>query len=200
MRINIIEIKPGMAHVFGATLASANMRDARRRLTNSEPIDSILLFDFAGVLSVTPSYLKGTVLSLLPVQNSSAAKGDGVSGAITLYPAICNCSRDVATDVHEFLLGRGFPLLHLTKRRGNRLLAAKLCGSLDGILLKTLQDLSDKGSATAAQLAEDSDERITVNGWNNRLADLHRFGVVTRYRSGKFWVYAPFVERVTPWA
>lgn len=196
MQAQIIEIKPGVAHVFGATLASANMRDARRRLRNSEPIDSILLIDFTGVLSVTPSYLKGTVLSLLPLHTGSAGGGDGVS----LYPAFCNCSRDVATDIHEFLLGRGLPLLHVTKRRGNRMLAAKLCGSLEGILLKTLQDLSNKGSATAAQLAEDSGERITVNGWNNRLADLHRLGLVTRHRSGKFWVYAPLVERVTPWA
>jgi hypothetical protein len=203
MRFEIIEIKPGLPHVYGATLAQENMRAVKRQTVSSNGVDTMLLLNFTGVLSVTPSYLKATVLSLIPPVGTNAAQS-GENGKTSelpkLYPAICDCSADVAADIHEFLIGRATPILHITKRRRDSALAAKLFGYLDDVLLKTLLSLSNSGSATAAELARNSDENITVNGWNNRLADLHLLRLATRQRKGKFWIYSPVAERITTWA
>lgn len=203
MHFEIIEIKPGVQHVYGATLAQEHMRAAKQRRGGADAVDKMLLVDFTGVLSVTPSYIKGTVLEAIPAASGAAANSLAVGGAsaeVNLYPAICGCSRDVAADIHEFLIGRGVPVLHVTKRRGDHVLAAKLFGYLDDVLLRTLLGLANRGSATAAELAENSDDKISINGWNNRLADLHQLRLATRHRKGKFWIYSPVAERITTWA
>jgi len=203
MHFQIIEIKPGVPHVYGATLAQEHMRAVKQRRRGADASDTMLLVDFTGVLSVTPSYIKGTVLEAMPGASGAAANSDADADAsvrANLYPAICGCSRDVAADIHEFLIGRDVAVLHVTKRREDHILAAKLFGSLDEVLLRTLLRLANRGSATAAELAENSDDKISVNGWNNRLADLYLLRLATRHRKGKFWIYSPVAERITTWA
>ena len=103
-------------------------------------------------------------------------------------------------DVDDFFRHRGLPLLLVTKRTTSRIKAARLLGTLDGFLQTTLQLLIAKGEATAMQLAEQSSEKITVNGWSNRLADLYLLRLVIRKRSGKFWIYSPLTESLSSWA
>ena len=199
MRFKIIEVKPGMPHLYGATLAQGHLRAVKREREKGDSVDTMLLLNFAGVLSVTPSYLKETILSAIPSRSGTLNSAEGSEGP-KLYPAICGCSLDVVADIHEYLSAHDLPILHITKRRGDRVLAAKLFGGLDELLLKTLLGLVTKGSATAAGLAQDSDDKISVNGWNNRLADLHLLRLATRHRKGKFWIYSPVAERITTWA
>jgi hypothetical protein len=204
MQFKINEIRPGIKHVSGATLAEEHMHQVRQSCTDEDDRDRMLLLNFADVLSVTPSYLKATVLSVIPLirpdAGNAATNDENLGERSIVYPAVTCCNTDVATDINEYFSGRRMPILHITKRRGDRILAAKLFGYLDDVLLKTLLALADKGSATAGDLAQTSNENISINGWNNRLADLYVRRLATRQRKGKFQVYSPVAERITTWA
>ncbi len=205
MTLRIVVLKPEIAHAYGATLGEEHIASANSRIRIAIQEDTLLLLDLSDVLSITPSYLKATLLWALECgrteaqQKSSLKKTRLGSEPLKLFPAVSGCSLDVASDIHEFFAGRGLPILHITKRRADRLLAAQVFGSLDPLLFRTLDALVEKRTATAAELAEQSAESISVNGWNNRLADLHLLRLVTRRREGKFWIYAPVAERITLW-
>jgi hypothetical protein len=202
VQFEIVEIKPSLPHLYGATLAEEHVARCRRHWPKTEN-DILLVLDFSCVLSVTPSYLKSTLLWALP---SGPAEGrqltpkGHVVDPFKLYPVVSNCTVDVAMDVNEFFAGNNLPIIHVTKRRADRVLAAKLLGKLDEVLLRTLSAVVEKRAATAADLAQESEETISVNGWNNRLADLHMLRLLMRKRNGKFWVYSPVAERITSWA
>src|SRR5436190_15000856 len=137
MRFKIIEVKPDMPHLYGATLAQGHLRAVKLEQDKDDAVDTMLLLNFAGVLSVTPSYLKATILSAIPSGSGTLNSAEGSEGP-KLYPAICGCSPGVAADIHEYFSAHALPILHITKRRGERVLAAKLFGGLDELLLKTL--------------------------------------------------------------
>ena len=201
MLFNIIEVRPGVQHAYGATLGQKHMRDLARRIGDAD-LDTMVLLDFHGVLSVTPSYLKATILQAVPSDGSNGGESNqarNVTSERDLFPAITGCSPGVASDIHEYFSGLGLPILHITKRREDRILAAKFLGCLDELLFKTLSALTDRGAGTAGELAENSDDTITINGWNNRLANLHLLRLATRHRKGKFWIYSPVAERITRW-
>lgn len=206
MSLQVVVLKPDVPHAYGATLGQELIATAEPRIRAASEEDTLLLLDLSEVLSVTPSYLKATLLSAAGPYRSEAQPPSPIANtavnpkAVNLYAAVTGCSRDVAVDVHEFFQGRGLPILHITKRRAEHLLAAQVLGTLDPLLLKTLAALVEQRSATAAQLAERSDESISINGWNNRLADLHSLRLVARRREGKFWMYSPIVEKITLWA
>src|SRR6266480_3218256 len=115
MRFKIIEVKPDMPHLYGATLAQRHLREVKREQDKGEAVDTMLLLNFAGVLSVTPSYIKATILSAIPSGSAMLNPADGSEGP-KLYPAICGCSPSVAADIHEYLSAHNLPILHITKR------------------------------------------------------------------------------------
>jgi len=206
MPTGLIVLKPDVQHAYGATLAQKHTARVKPQLRVASREDTLLLLDLSDILTITPSYLKATALWALQCgqaevhqQQAAQAPDSGIT-PLKLFPAVSGCSRDVAGDVHEFFAGRGLPILHITKRRADRMLSAQLLGSLDPLLFRTLGALTEGRTVTAAQLAEQSDEKISVNGWNNRLVDLHLLRLVLRRRQGKFWIYSPIAERITSWA
>jgi hypothetical protein len=112
---------------------------------------------------------------------------------------VSNCTGQVKEEVDEFFRGRGFPILNLGGKVADDSGSNSLLGTLDPVLERTLWLLNSTGEGTAADLAARSSDKITVNGWNNRLADLHQLRLAIRRREGKFWVYLPVEKGVAVW-
>ena len=207
MPLHIALIRPSAAHLYGATLAQEHLSLATEDWSASTREDTVLMLDLDPVMSITPSYLKATMLWALQCgqaevqqRQPTASSTPGSVRPLKLFPVVTGCSSDVAADVHEFFLGRGLPILHVTTSVVDRLISGQILGALDPLLVRTFETLVRVGKGTAADLASASGENISLNGWNNRLADLYLLRLVTRRRMGKFWVYAPLVERISPWA
>jgi hypothetical protein len=114
---------------------------------------------------------------------------------LRLFPMVSNCVGEVKDEVDEFFRGRNCPLLYL-EESGN----ATALGILDAALHRTRSLLNSAGEATAADLAARGQEKISINGWNNRLSDLYLLRLATRRREGKFWIYSPAEKEVAVWA
>ena len=207
MTCKILELVPKVDHLHGATLGQNHLSPLLPEFIHSGEEPTIFLLNLSNAVSVTASYLRST-LHWAFVCGQADVQGKHATGGIEpwairpmpLFPVVEGCSADVTIDVDDFFHSRGLPLLLITKRTRSHLKTARMLGSLDGFLQATLQKLITLREATAMQLAEQSSESITVNGWSNRLADLYLLRLVTRKRSGKFWLYSPVAESITLWA
>jgi hypothetical protein len=202
----VLELIPGRPHLHGATLAQEHLSRLLPALSNPSGESAVFMLNLSGVTSVTGSYLRATVHWAFLCGQADAqgiAKLSHVDPwairPLPLFPAVFGGSTEVIDDVHDFFRTRSLPLLHIIKRTKSALKVGQLLGSLDTFLTSTLFSLAKLGEATAAELAENSKESITVNAWSNRLADLYLFRLVTRSRSGKFWRYSPIAEEIRLW-
>jgi hypothetical protein len=164
-----------------------------------------LILDFTGVTDVNASFLKATVYWALQCGQLHVRTASPNSSApwaprpLKLFPAVTGCSDEVADEIGELFKGRSLPLMHLEKTKSGKRLHAHTLGVLDPLLDRTLSSLSDLGECTAADLAAKSNESISINGWSNRLADLHLLRLATRMRKGKFFVYKSAADAISPW-
>lgn len=201
MTLRPIIIRPREAFATGATLGQDLMQEARKNILHAEHEDCALVLDAEKITAISASFLKATVFwAFLCGQAEARREKESRTDAwavrpLKLFPMIVNCKGDVRDDVDEFFRGRSSPVLHVQK-------AGKIIvlGFLDSPLDRTLGLLRTAGEATAADLASKSQESISVNGWNNRLADLYLSRLVNRRREGKFWLYAPVERAVKTWA
>lgn len=207
MGLPVLQIKPGRQHLFGASSAQADMEAVLRQLQEGSGGGVVLALDLSKAESVTGSYLRGTVLWGLLCGQADAKQTPATGLAdpwalrpLPIFPVLAGCSMQIAEEVHDFFAQRNLPVLLVTEGSPAEIEKAAILGKLDGFLLSTLQALCQLRQGTAAQLAEKSDERITVNGWSNRLADLFSLRLVTRQRSGKYWIYSPLAKKYTLWA
>lgn len=207
MGLSSFQVKPSRQHLFGASSAQADMEPVLRQLLESSGGDIVLAVDLTNVESVTASYLRGTALWGLLCGQAYAKQTPATGLAdpwalrpLPIFPVLTGCSPEIAEEVHDFFAQRNLPILMITEGSPAEIEKAAILGKLDGFLLSTLQALCEIREGTAAQLAEKSDERITVNGWSNRLADLFSLRLVTRQRSGKYWIYSPLAKKYTLWA
>lgn len=205
MKFPFVALTPGRANALGATLGQECMRKNQVDWEKSVSSDVVLLLDLEGVKAVNASFLKATLLWALQcgeaaVQERKASSSDEWAvRPLRLYPAITGCVGEVLSDVHEFFQGRRLPLLHIDEMAGGEIVAGRILGTLEPVIAATLPALASAEEATAADLAAKSEETISVNGWSNRLAELHRLRLATRRREGKFWVYTSTAARVTIW-
>lgn len=207
MQSKILRLNPAREHLHGATLAQEHLEKLLPLLSKPSVEPIVFLLDLSNAVSVTASYLRATLhWALLCGQADVQQKTfDGTLSdfsvrPLPLFPVVTGCSNEVIADVDDFFRGRSLPLHHVTKFTECELKSARLLGTLDSVLATTLRQLGEAREATAAQLAEQGGEAITVNGWSNRLADLYLLRLVTRRRSGKFWIYSPLVKSITLWA
>jgi len=205
--MKIIKLKPDKEHLHGATLAQQHLRSVQNELNSLNGDPTIFLLDLTRAKSVTGSYLRATVLWALLSGRADAANtptnGHVEKWAVRplpIFPSIIAKSPELLDDVDDFFSARNLPILLALAHNSTGLTSARLLGSLDSFLVSTLTRLVRHKQATAAELADASEEAITVNAWSNRLADLHLFRLVTRERSGKFWRYAPLAKEITLWA
>jgi hypothetical protein len=206
MPAKLLELKPGRQHLHGATLAQEHLSRLAPDLSNLDGEPAVFMLNLSGVTSVTTSYLRATVHWAFLCGQADVqgiAKTSHVDPwtvrPLPLFPVVFGGSAEVIDDVHDFFQVRSLPILHITKRTKSTLKAGQLLGSLDRFLASTLFGLGKLREGTAANLAEKSNESITVNAWSNRLADLYLLRLVTRHRSGKFWRYSPTAEEITVW-
>jgi hypothetical protein len=147
--------------------------------------DNCVLIDFGGIEAVTLRFLRATVGKVLEAD-----------GRQLVLAHLCD---EVADEVDAFLGMCGVPCLEFAGVTPERRLRARLLGPLDAALRDTLRIVTSIGSATA------QDVRNAVRGgagtarhppagvtaFNNRLADLHRFGLVRRRKDGRRLVFSP---------
>jgi hypothetical protein len=205
--IQIFNVLQNPQILYGATLAQQHVEPLLPEFSSPGTDSIVFLLDLSGTMSVAASYIRATLHWTFLCGQADARENRLAGGlekwavrALPLFPAVKGGSPEVIADVDDFFRHRGLPLLLVTKRTTSRIKAARLLGTLDGFLQTTLQLLIAKGEATAMQLAEQSSEKITVNGWSNRLADLYLLRLVIRKRSGKFWIYSPLTESLSSWA
>lgn len=199
---NLLILPPG-AHALGATAGQDLMRKVEADLQSATDEDFRLVLDLSSVSAVNGSFLKATVYWALQCGQAFVKDLKATSAAewavrpLRLYPVVLGCTGEVHEEVADFFQGRRLPILHFPKKSKNTSPHPEVLGELDPLLIKTLHLLGNAGEATAVQLAEKSEETISTSGWSNRLADLYLLRLVTRRREGKFWVYAPAIERIS---
>lgn len=200
--INPVVFKIARKFCQGATAAAEDFQQAISLLSPDVMQSSLLVFDFGKVNVVTASYLKGTVyLGLLCgmlFARQRVTDADLPVGArpLSIFVAVIGCNAETSEEINEFFLGKHLPILFLTGKSGHPQNKAHLLGEIDPLLKRTLVLLYGTGDATAADLADKAREPITLNGWNNRLADIYDLRLASRTRSGKFWIYSPLAERI----
>jgi hypothetical protein len=201
MSLKPIFLQPRRALALGATLGQDLLVRARTELICAEQEDCALLLDVEKTTAINASFLKATVFWAFRCGQAEARKEPASSNEpwavrpLRLFPMVLNCSVEVQEEVDEFFRGRNCPLLHVEKNGHTTVL-----GLLDPALRRTRDLLCTAGKATAADLAARGQEQISVNGWNNRLADLHLLRLAVRSREGKFWVYSPVENEAVVWA
>jgi hypothetical protein len=200
--INPVVFKIARKFCQGATTATEDFQQAISRLPQKSTESSLLVFDFSKVDVVTASYLKGTVyLGLLCGMLFARQQISGMDlpvGArpLSIFVAVKGCKPETAEEINEFFAGKNLPILSLVGKSAHPEKEAQLLGEIDPLLKRTLILLYTTGDATAADLAQKAREPITLNGWNNRLADIYDLRLAARTRSGKFWIYSPLAERI----
>ena len=204
MNLPLILISPSQAHLHGATSAQDQFARIFPALNQYRDEDSFLALDCSAAQSITASFIRGTVhraflCGQAEVRQTPAVAGSDIS-PLKLYPVVTGCNPEIRDAIHEFFVGRGCPILEIKINRGEVFRDARLLGTLDPILRRTLKELSALGEAAAGDLAAQSEESISINGWNNRLADLLLLRLVTRRRRGKFWFYSALVKEIMSWA
>lgn len=174
-------------------------------LNSAEQEDCALILDLEETAAINASFLKATVFWAFRCGRAEACKEHPASPEpwairpLRLFPMVSNCTGEVKEEVVEFFCGRGFPILDLGGKLAGDSGSTSILGTLDPVLERTLGLLNSTGEGTAADLAARSSDKITINGWNNRLADLHVLRLATRRREGKFWIYSPVENGVAIW-
>ena len=205
--IQIVTITPQEPHLHGATLAQQHSRKIVEQLSGAPTHPSLVMLNFENATSVTASYLRGTLLWTILCGQAEVEKRVSAGGVepgtirpIPLFASVMNCSGEIASDIHDFFSGRGLPILQVLKMSPAGPCSSRLLGQLDPLLFRTLQQVADRPEITAAELSQNSREKITINGWSNRLSDLYRLRLLTRRREGKFWKYSAISKSINLWA
>lgn len=193
------DMRPG--HSAGATLGQAEVASIRAALGASSTPVTVVLLDFSAVESATGSYLKATVLAL--VQSAQVAlAGAGLAKVsdpsnFDVYPVAYRLNNEVREELELVMYRHGLPLLEAVEVNNNQITRARILGTLDRPLHETLQIVLRHGEVTAGLLsAHHPSERISTTGWNNRLADLHRYRLVQRTKEGRQWIYRAITKEI----
>lgn len=200
----IFEVYPCRPHLFGAGDGQRDMENVVAQSIANPGRDVIVALNLSGVVSISGSYLRATVLWAL-LCGQAEVRRDPTNNLtdkwslrpLPFFPIVTNCSKEIADEAHDFFSQRNLPILRM--HGSLPIKKAMVLGRLDGFLASTLHTLCQLGQATAAELAMKSSEKITVNGWSNRLADLYLMRLVVRQRSGKYWIYSPISRDIIPW-
>lgn len=179
----------------GATVGEQHRaRIAEALLKNTNEADQVIvILDFDGVDFATASYFKAAVLGLAKQNVHCSTRLE-----VSVFPVVHNLSDDLREELTIVCRSEWFPCLEVTKRSQKRLVAGRLHGEIDFSLKRTLQLLRSFAPGTAASLAEQSpDEKVNVTAWNNRLAELFRLRLATRFKEGRFWKYEPVIKEIS---
>jgi hypothetical protein len=188
-------ISRGQSNVAGATLGQDHLKQVLVALPEiiAEP-GEIVVLDFEGTETATASYMKATVLALLQRGGDDA---DGRAPNL-VFPVVTNLSAEIAEELDQVLIANRLPCIEALTFSETRVQQGRVRGVLEAALSETLSALVSGGAASATQLFETRRKEvpISVTGWNNRLAELHRIRLAWRRKQGRQWVYEPIIAEV----
>lgn len=148
---------------------------------------TVAALDFGGVSVATGSFLRECVLGFRDYCRRSQPD---------LYPVAANLNELVLEELRYLLRQERKPIVCCDLTEGGLVVAPRVEGVLEEKQLLTLNAVIAAGETDAGTLAEQfsSTEKISVTGWNNRLASLAAEGLLIETRSGRTKRYRPVVE------
>lgn len=207
--ISIISLFPeGNVLAAGATLGAehfAAICEQIRTAPTTLGTETMVPLDFLGIEDATPSYIKATVLALhqsgrlfAGVLNHDEATDVGTQlPKLNITVGILNASAAVQTCIHEVFALRGLGILSGTKQQQDRFESAVFLGELEPKIIHTLVVTSAFSNFTAPELQKQiTEEETSVNGWNNRLAELHRHRLIRRKSEGRALRFFPLASTI----
>lgn len=207
VHIRVAELPEASTHLVGATLGQLHARAVASRLPGTDAAHATCLLDFTGAETATASYLKAFVLALVRAGQAGVVAMEGTAPPkeapgnlrpLNAFVAVTGLSGEIAEELVEVCASQRVPVCEAKTWTEGSLGAVVVHGPVDRALWDTLEAVAVAGPSTATSLMEAhrSHVRITVTGWNNRLAELHRLCLVQRGRAGRQWVYAPVAPEV----
>lgn len=192
----------------GATLGSEHFEGICQSIPSSalsDAFETIVALDFAGIEDATPSYIKATVLALHQcgrlyaeeLSHSEAVELGSQVHPFNIVVCLLNASEPVQLCVHEVFSLRGLGVLNGVSIPEDRLDRAVLLGRLDPKVEHTLLVTAPLPNFSAPELSVHVvSEQLSVNGWNNRLAELHRHRLIRRRTEGRTLRFFPIATEI----
>jgi len=187
----------------GAQTGKAHARLLLKRIGAAKIPESglIILVSFRGIELATASYVKETILWLAicgrmhagALSPSEQRSLDWSSlQPLNVFPAVSDANEDIQHEIDEVFARRGLPCVLVEEVNNDLILVAKILGSVEPTLARTIQAIEGSSDATADDLHRKCpDEGVNITAWNNRLSELNRMRIARRRRDGKFWRYQP---------
>ena len=192
----------------GAALGSEHFEGICQKIPSaklSSAFETIVALDFDGIEDATPSYIKATVLALHQcgrlyaeeLTHSEAVELENQVHSLNIVVCLLNASEPVQLCVHEVFSLRGLGILNGVSISDDRLERAVLLGRLDSKVEHTLLVTAPLPNFSAPELAVHVvSEQLSVNGWNNRLAELHRHRLIRRRAEGRTLRFFPVANEI----
>jgi uncharacterized protein YggL (DUF469 family) len=200
----------GVVIAAGATLGTEHFEQIMTRIapeggTGGEEL--LVVVNFDGINDATPSYLKATLLALHQCGRRFAKAltiDEQTELGTSILPlniavVVQNAAEQVQDCINEVFARRGLGILAGTNLANERFLSATLLGSLESTVLQTLMLTCSYHEFQASDLFENqaSSGAISINGWNNRLAELYRHRLVRRRIEGRINRFISITNQVT---
>lgn len=181
----------------GATLGEEHFRRiVELAAPNPKGNETVVVLDFTGIDDATPSYIKATVLTLHQsgrrFSNTLTSEEHEELGAIAplnILVILTGLTAAVQDCVHEVFARRSLAIFSGEKWENNKVINAVLLGRVEPAALEALEACSGFEEFQASDLLAGS--KITVTGWNNRLAELYRQRLLRRRVEGRTNRFGP---------
>lgn len=176
----------GQEVLAGASKGKSVLGEMIVRLPQADQ-PQVVVLDFSGIGVATGSFLREAVVAFRDYCRSRHPN---------LYPVIANANAEVLEELTLVLKDTGQALVACSWKDGDGVRDARVVGVLDEKQRVALDAVTQTGSAEASQLQKkySRKEKISVTGWNNRLAALSSKGILMEFRHGRSKVYRPVVE------
>lgn len=164
--------------VLSGRLSGAAAWSRFQPLVMSAPTGSLIVFDFADITVVTPSYF---LAGIWPAWETPL-------GETEIFPSVANLPVDSVDDIELVLRDKGTALWQVTLVDGEPREATRL-GPLEDPLRLTLDLVVALEEATPSDLFE-RDRKIGLTAWSNRLNALYQHRLIRRRKEGRRMIYA----------
>lgn len=181
---------PNTKVLIGATLGQQHLKNLLTKIPGIPTAVEIVVFDFRSISLASASYLKAGLFTLLKDTPIGAQ-------AAQFYAAVANVSAEIIEELQVVSHSENQPCLCALKWNHKQIEKARILGSLEPTVKRTLELLTACGETTAGALGTGlPSEGINATAWNNRLAELYRLRLATRRKEGKHWYYSSVAKEI----
>ena len=149
----------------------------------------LFFLDFKGIEIATASFLRESVLRYREIVRHRDSN---------IYPVVANLTAQVEEELGELLRTRKDVLFSCRLDEQARPSHPTLIGELEPKQSVTFDLVRERGETSASELMREygSNEGVSQNAWNNRLATLASLGVVVEVTRGRSRRYRPLFDGV----